>query len=98
MQHGVERAEGSGSVQVSGEAQGEDCVIAVEDDGPGMPPSALRTCWPGGAPGHLGLVNVDRRLRAVFGAGYGLVIETAPGAGTRVVVRIPRFHPGVVAS
>ena len=27
-----------------------------------------------------------------------LVIETAPDAGTRVVVRVPRFHPGVVAS
>jgi hypothetical protein len=26
------------------------------------------------------------------------VIETAPGAGTRVVVRVPRFHPGVVAT
>jgi hypothetical protein len=26
------------------------------------------------------------------------VIETAVGAGTRVVVRVPRFHPGVVAS
>ena len=34
----------------------------------------------------------------MFGAGYGLVIETASGAGTRVVVRIPRFHAGVVAS
>ena len=59
----------------------------------------LRTCWPGtGHRDSLGLVNVDRRLRAVFGAGYGLVIETAPGAGTRVVVRVPRVHPGVVAS
>ena len=91
--------EGGGSVQVSGEAQGEDCVIAVEDDGPGMSPE--RAAGRAGRAGHrasLGLVNVDRRLRAVFGAGYGLVIETAPGAGTRVVVRVPRFHPGVVAT
>ncbi len=27
----------------------------------------------------------------------GLVVETAPGAGTRVVVRVPKFAPGVVA-
>jgi two-component system, LytTR family, sensor kinase len=51
-----------------------------------------------GSPGRLGLVNVDRRLRTVFGAGYGLVIETASGAGTRVLLRLPRFQPGVVAS
>jgi two-component system LytT family sensor kinase len=98
VQHGVERAEEGGSVQVSGEAQGEDCVIAVEDDGPGMDAEHARAVLAGRSDGSLGLVNVDRRLRAVFGAGYGLVIETAPGAGTRVVVRLPRFHPGVVAS
>ena len=99
VQHGVERTEGGGSVQVSGEAQGEDCVIAVEDDGPGMPPERARDVLAGPGTGpSLGLMNVDRRLRAVFGAGYGLVIETAPDAGTRVVVRVPRFHPGVVAS
>jgi len=98
VQHGVERTEGGGSVQVSGEAQGEDCVIAVEDDGPGMTPEHARDVLAGRGGGSLGLVNVDRRLRAVFGAGYGLVIETAAGAGTRVVVRVPRFHPGVVAS
>ena len=99
VQHGVERTEGGGSVQVSGEARGEDCVIAVEDDGPGMPPDRAQEVLAGRGTGtSLGLVNVDRRLRAVFGAGYGLVIETAPGAGTRVVVRVPRFHPGVVAS
>jgi two-component system LytT family sensor kinase len=51
-----------------------------------------------GGPGSLGLLNVDRRLRTVFGAGYGLVIETAVGAGTRVLLRLPRFQPGVVAS
>ena len=99
VQHGVERTEGGGSVQVSGEAQGEDCVIAVEDDGPGMPLKRAQDVLAGRGTGtSLGLVNVDRRLRAVFGAGYGLVIETAPGAGTRVVVRVPRFHPGVVAT
>jgi two-component system, LytTR family, sensor kinase len=98
VQHGVERAEAGGSVQVSGEAQGEDCVIAVEDDGPGMPPDRARDVLAGRGGGSLGLANVDRRLRTVFGAGYGLVVETAVGAGTRVVVRVPRFHPGVVAS
>jgi two-component system LytT family sensor kinase len=98
VQHGVERAEAGGSVQVSGEAQGEDCVIAVEDDGPGMAPERARDALAGRDGGSLGLVNVDRRLRAVFGAGYGLVIETAAGAGTRVVIRVPRFHPGVVAT
>jgi two-component system LytT family sensor kinase len=99
VQHGVELAGGSGLVQVSGEADGPECVITVEDDGPGMDPEYAAAVLAGrGTPGSLGLVNVDRRLRTVFGAGYGLVVETAVGAGTRVVLRLPRFQPGVVVS
>ena len=43
--------------------------------------------------------NVDARLRQVFGEEYGLVVETAPGAGTKVSFRVPKFapwRPGVV--
>jgi two-component system LytT family sensor kinase len=46
---------------------------------------------------HVGLSNVDDRLRAVFGDQFGLVVETAPGAGTKVSMRVPKFHPGVRA-
>ncbi|GAA1263227.1 histidine kinase [Pseudonocardia aurantiaca] len=99
VRHGVELPGGSGFVQVSGEADGTECVITVEDDGPGMDPEYAAAVLAGrGTPGSLGLVNVDRRLRTVFGAGYGLVVETAVGAGTRVVLRLPRFQPGVVVS
>ena len=41
-----------------------------------------------------GLVNVDDRLRAAFGEDYGLVVETAQDAGTKVIVRLPKFAPG----
>ncbi|MEJ8278484.1 sensor histidine kinase [Pseudonocardia spirodelae] len=97
VQHGVERSADGGLVQVSGEAEGDVCVITVDDDGPGMSPEHARAVLAGTAGGAgLALVNVDRRLRAVYGPGHGLVVETAPGAGTRIVLRIPRFQPGVV--
>jgi two-component system, LytTR family, sensor kinase len=99
VRHGVELPGGRGLVQVTGEADGSECLITVEDDGPGMEPAAAAEVLAGrGRPGSLGLVNTDRRLRAVFGAGYGLVVETAAGAGMRVLLRLPRFRPGVVAS
>ncbi|GAA5148628.1 histidine kinase [Pseudonocardia eucalypti] len=98
VRHGVELTDGSGLVQVSGEADGAECVISVEDDGPGMDPDYAADVLAGrGEPDSLGLVNVDRRLRTVFGPSYGLVVETAVGAGTRVVLRVPRFQPGVAA-
>jgi LytS/YehU family sensor histidine kinase len=35
------------------------------------------------------------RLRNAYGDDYGLVVETARGAGTKVILRIPKFSPGV---
>ena len=45
----------------------------------------------------VGLGNVDGRLRSAFGDEYGLVVETAPGAGTKVTLRVPKFAAGVHA-
>ncbi|CRK57269.1 ATP-binding region, ATPase-like [Alloactinosynnema sp. L-07] len=96
VRHGIEPRAGDGVVQVRGEAEGNDCVISVEDDGVGMDPAVAEAILAGhGRAGSIGLANVDRRLRNVYGAWYGLVVETAPEAGTRIVVRVPVFQPGV---
>jgi two-component system, LytTR family, sensor kinase len=78
------------------EDAGTACLISVEDDGVGMDPEVLRRHAEEG--GHVGLGNIDDRLRSVFGDEFGLVVETAPGAGTKVSMRIPKFHADVRAS
>lgn len=45
----------------------------------------------------VGLGNVDARLRQVYGDDFGLVVETAPGAGTKVPSSIPKFAPAAHA-
>ncbi|RMI45857.1 sensor histidine kinase [Streptomyces triticirhizae] len=107
VRHGLEPKPGPGSIQVSGFGEGPLCVIEVEDDGVGMTPEFAQAVLAGERPadrGHplgerrrVGLANVDQRLRTVYGPEYGLVIETAPGSGTKVVIRVPRFRRGVVA-
>lgn len=97
VRHGIEPRSGTGHVLVRGEAEGNDCVISIEDDGVGMDPALAESILAGrGGADSVGLANVDRRLRNVYGPWYGLVVETATGEGTRVVVRIPRFQPGVM--
>ncbi|MEV3919629.1 sensor histidine kinase [Actinomadura coerulea] len=49
---------------------------------------------PEGGPG-IGLANVDARMRQVYGDEYGLTVETALGAGTKVKLRVPKYRPGV---
>ncbi|CAA0133161.1 Sensor histidine kinase BtsS [Mycolicibacterium vanbaalenii] len=107
VRHGF-AGRGGGSIELIARDEGSDCVITVEDDGVGIDPDALRT-GPGdplsdgvpaaeGNSAHVGLTNVDHRLRAAFGNDYGLVVETAIGAGTKVVMRVPKFRSGVRAS
>ncbi|GAA2992553.1 sensor histidine kinase [Actinokineospora diospyrosa] len=97
VRHGVEPRPTGGVVQVRGEAEGSDCVITVDDDGVGMAPAHAEAILAGRGPADsVGLANVDRRLRNVYGPWYGLVVETEREAGTRVVVRMPMFAPGVV--
>ncbi|TQN33347.1 two-component system LytT family sensor kinase [Haloactinospora alba] len=97
IRHGIEPRSGPGTVHVHGEADGDECVITVEDDGIGMAPEEARAALSGDADtGRIGLANVDKRLRNVFGSWFGLVLETELGAGTRATVRLPRFQPGVL--
>jgi two-component system LytT family sensor kinase len=101
VRHGLAGRQG-GSVEIVARNEGSDCVITVEDDGVGMDPETLRSghgdvLGDGEQAAHVGLTNVDHRLRAAFGNDYGLVVETAPGAGTKVVMRVPKFRSGVRA-
>jgi two-component system LytT family sensor kinase len=96
VRHGLSGKPGVGTVSIIARDAGAECHLTVEDDGVGMDPAVL-----GAVPDdldagqHVGLSNVDDRLRAVFGDQFGLVVETAPDAGTRVSLRVPKFHPGV---
>lgn len=104
VRHGLSRKPGVGMVSIEARDAGAECHITVEDDGVGMDPAALAEGVAEAANGtgddagrHVGLSNVDERLRSVFGDHFGLVVETAPGAGTKVSMRVPKFHPGVRA-
>jgi two-component system LytT family sensor kinase len=44
---------------------------------------------------HVGIGNINQRMRQVFGDEYALMAETAPGAGMKVILRVPKFFPGV---
>ncbi|WNM42049.1 histidine kinase [Micromonospora halotolerans] len=108
VRHGLSRKPGTGMVSIEARDAGAECHITVEDDGVGMDPTTLTAGIaelagagddPGDDPGqHVGLSNVDERLRSAFGDRFGLVVETGLGSGTKVSMRVPKFHPGVRAT
>ncbi len=96
VRHGLESVDGGGRITIEARDADRECVIGIEDNGVGEDPERIRAVLAGDPGGDsVGLANVDERLRASFGDEYGLVVETAPGAGTRVLVRVPKFAPGV---
>jgi two-component system LytT family sensor kinase len=94
VRHGLEHKPGTGTVTVVALDEGPDCVITVEDDGVGSEPDTVRTALAGSSSSpSVGLGNVDERMRTTYGDDRGIVVETGPGLGTRVTLRVPKFAP-----
>ncbi|MFB8180390.1 sensor histidine kinase [Streptomyces sp. NPDC055966] len=99
LKHGLEESVERSVITLTAEDEGTEARVVIEDNGVGMDPERLRAILRGtaGAATGIGLSNVDRRLRQVYGDDHGLVIETGVGAGTRITLRLPKFRPGVQA-
>ncbi|MBC9727209.1 sensor histidine kinase [Streptomyces sp. TRM68367] len=100
VKHGLEgKAVSAGKchIQITAQDAGAEALVVIEDDGAGMDPVLLRRILARevSPSGGIGLSNVDDRLRQVYGDDYGLVIETAVGAGMKITVRMPKYQPGV---
>jgi LytS/YehU family sensor histidine kinase len=99
IRHGMECGVKRFHVRIVARDAGAEAAISIEDDGVGMDPDRLRlllAAGDGSGPHQgIGLLNVDDRLRQVYGDEYGLVIETAVGAGMKVSLRVPKCHTGV---
>jgi LytS/YehU family sensor histidine kinase len=90
--HGVTSRVGPSTVLIQSYVDGNDVVLAVQDDGPGLDPSGREKR--SGQSGHgIGMQNVQRRLQGLFGPEYGLTVKTPPEGGTRVEIRVPRRMP-----
>ncbi|MGA6174437.1 sensor histidine kinase [Streptomyces sp. NPDC012600] len=88
-------------ITISALDAGSEAEVVIEDNGGGMDPERLRRILRGEATAPstgIGLLNVDERLRQVYGDGYGLVIETGIGAGMKITLRLPKYRAGVHGS
>ena len=96
--HGIEPkgSAGEGTLRVERDTANGDVLIRLTDDGIGMTAEqaakALQEPGPEEAAAkyrHVGMWNVHKRLQYSFGEAYGLSIESEPGVGTTVMVRLP---------
>lgn len=99
--HGCEPKRWDAEVSISAAIQSNEVVIAIKDNGIGMEPHLLEKIrhsihadtedlYETGNPSSgVGLINISRRIRLKYGPSYGLEVDSTPGVGTLVNVRLP---------
>jgi hypothetical protein len=79
VRHGLEPRERGGTIVIAARDDGTHTEISVDDDGVGMQPAELRALLAAGErTDHVGLRNVDARVRRIYGDDHALVVETNP--------------------
>lgn len=81
--HGIKPLDGPGFIAVTVQEEDDRLIFIITDNGVGF--ASDETAAEGsGLLGHVGLRNVDARLKLYYGQEYGLTIHSAPGDGCTV--------------
>lgn len=88
--HGIDvKTDGRGKLVITGREEDDLIVLTVEDNGVGMTQEQAQRILTEESKGY-GVRNVNERIRLYYGEQYSLIIESTPGVGTRVCIRIPK--------
>ena len=80
-------------ISIKAVKDGDALVLTVKDNGRGMDAKALASMQNNLRQSHIkenrhiGLCNVDRRIKLIFGEGFGITVESEKGVGTEVIIR-----------
>jgi len=80
VRHGIAPCVEGGTLTIEAKVLGDSVRIVVADDGKGA----------GATVEGVGLGNTRQRLRQLYGERQSLAIKTAPGAGFRATIMVPR--------
>lgn len=96
IQHGIRPKLEPGWIHIRVWQQGDNLIMEVEDNGVGITEERLRRLKQelkeGTARESYGLVNVNNRIRLLYGQDSGVVIESEEGKGTCVKVVLFRLQ------
>ena len=104
--HGLLNKEGLGIIVIRGRKRGRDMEFTISDNGVGMPEEKAREILE--PPAHqdiyeasdktenIALWNINLRMKRRYGESYGLRIQSRPGEGTEVIIRIPAGEDKII--
>lgn len=96
VKHGLEKKKDGGLISVEVTENRQTLCVVVSDDGIGIEPERLSEMITNLKENqeptitkHIGLHNINERLRIHYGSDYGLHLESVQGQGTTVMIRLP---------
>lgn len=97
INYGIREMDGCGIINICGKKDGDKIILSVSDNGMGIPDDEIgfllrdtnRIRKRGSG---VGLVNVNNRIKILFGGQYGLYIESELDEGTTVYINIPAIE------
>ena len=89
LKHGLAGKLGGGELTISTATQDGRLVIAIEDNGVGIPKERMSQVFGEG----IGISNVHERLRVLYGADFRMDMSSREGEGTRIRIEIPELIP-----
>jgi two-component system sensor histidine kinase YesM len=93
IRHGIKAMSGSGYIRITAIPTDSGIRISVHDNGVGMSSEHLefinKSLASATPPLHLGLYNVNSRVKLCFGDDYGIRLTSAEGEGTTVSIDLP---------
>lgn len=97
INYGIREMDGCGIINICGKKADDRIILSVSDNGMGIPDDEIgfllkdtnRIRKRGSG---VGLVNVNNRIKILFGGQYGLYIESELDEGTTVYINIPAIE------
>lgn len=82
LEHGVSRASGVGRIEISARREGDDLVLTVRDNGPGVGDEKTT---------GVGLTNTRARLEQLYGDESSFSLDSPVDGGTLARIVVP-YH------
>lgn len=93
--HGLEFVDGRGALGIHVMQEEEEIHIMIEDNGVGIDSESLAKIQKDLREGastdsrHVGINNVNQRIRIKYGSKYGVAMDSQVGKGTRITLCFP---------
>jgi len=93
--HGIEKRAREGKIEIIGYKNPDNVIFEVKDNGAGMNKEKLASILDSSQEryqekNHLGLSNVNQRIKLIYGQEYGIEVYSVLREGTCVVIKLPR--------